>query len=59
MGLSALRLVRKEDDKYSNSGVIEELIEKGKWEVFKTLVMFQAYFVYQGLVDYLEKLVAG
>lgn len=59
MGLTALRLVHKEGDSYSNSEVIEELIAAGEWEVFKALVMFQAYIVYPGQIDYLESLVAG
>lgn len=59
MGLTALRLVNKEGDRYSNSAVIEELIGAGEWEVFKALVMFQAYIVYPGQVDYLESLIAG
>lgn len=59
MGLTSLRLVRKEGDRYSNSKVIEELIVKGDWEVFKALVMFQAYIVYPGQIDYLESLIAG
>jgi ubiquinone/menaquinone biosynthesis C-methylase UbiE len=52
-------LVHKNGDKYSNSHVIEELISKGEWEVFKALVMFQAYIVYPGQIDYLESLIAG
>ncbi len=59
MGLTALKLVNKEEDRYSNSQVIEELISAGEWEVFSALVMFQAYIVYPGQIDYLESLVAG
>lgn len=59
MGLAALRLVHKVGDRYSNSPVIEQLIAREEWEVFKSLVMFQAYIVYPGQVDYLESLIAG
>jgi len=59
MGLTSLRLVQQEGDRYSNARVIEELIAEGEWEVFKALVMFQAYIVYQGQIDYLESLIAG
>jgi len=59
MGLTSLRLVQKEGDRYANSRVIEELIAGGDWEVFKALVMFQAYIVYPGQIDYLESLIAG
>jgi SAM-dependent methyltransferase len=59
MGLAALRLVHKEGDQYANSPVIDRLIERGEWEVFKSLVMFQAYIVYPGQIDYFESLIAG
>ena len=59
MGLTALSLVIREGDRYSNAEVIEQLFRTGEWDVFRSLVLFQAYIVYPGQVDYLESLIAG
>lgn len=59
MGFRALKLVRTNAEKFSNIRVIEGLFEAQEWEVFKSLVLFQAYIVYPGQVDYLESLIAG
>jgi len=59
MGLTALKLVTRDGERYSNAPVIEGLFDAGEWEMFRSLVLFQAYIVYPGQVDYLESLVAG
>lgn len=59
LGLSSLKLVVKNGDKFSNASEIQKLFDNQEWEVFKALVLFQAYIVYPGQVDYFESLVAG
>lgn len=55
-GLTSLRLISKNKDKYQNSRLIETLFKEGEWKLFESMVMIQAYIMYPGQEYYLESL---
>lgn len=56
LGLTALKLIQKVDDKYRNSLVIQMLFLENTWQEFYDVVLFEAKIVYRGSIDYVESL---
>ncbi|MFB2879601.1 methyltransferase [Floridanema aerugineum] len=56
LGLTALKLIQKVDDKYRNSLVIQMLFLENTWKEFYDVVLFEAKIVYRGSIDYVESL---
>jgi L-tyrosine C(3)-methyltransferase len=56
LGLTALKLIVKNGDRYRNSLVVEMLFTEGKWEIFHHTVLFEARIVYGGQEDFVESL---
>jgi len=56
LGLTALKLIQKVDDKYRNSLVIQMLFLENTWKEFYDVVRFEAKIVYLGSIDYVESL---
>ena len=56
LGLTALKLIQKVDDKYRNSLVIQMLFLENTWKEFYDVVLFEARIVYPGSLDYVESL---
>jgi len=55
-GLTALGLIRKYDEVYSNSVLIDDICRAGKLDFVKKVARFQALIVYPGQLDFLESL---
>lgn len=55
-GLISLKLLQKQKDRYRNNIVIEKLFLKNEWQMFKSLVLIQAYIMYPGQIDYVDSL---
>lgn len=56
LGLTALKLIQKIEDKYRNSLVIQMLFLENTWKEFYDVVLFEAHIVYPGSLDYVESL---
>lgn len=56
LGLTALKLIQKVDDKYRNSLVIQTLFLEDTWKEFHDVVRFEAEIAYRGLIDFVESL---
>jgi ubiquinone/menaquinone biosynthesis C-methylase UbiE len=56
LGTTALRLTKQEENLYCNSSIISDLMIKETWEIFRDIVAFEQYIVYQGQVDFAESL---
>jgi hypothetical protein len=56
LGTTALQLTSKERGCYANAPVISEVFRRGDWQIFKDVVAFEQYIVYEGQVDYCESL---
>jgi L-tyrosine C(3)-methyltransferase len=56
MGVTALRLVQRTGDTYSNSKLISQFISGKQWDTFQAAVGFEAYVNYPGLADFTESL---
>ncbi|MBI1240532.1 methyltransferase [Umezakia ovalisporum] len=56
LGLTALKLIQKVDNKYRNSLVIQMLFLEKSWQQFYDVVLFEAKIVYRGSLDYVESL---
>jgi len=56
LGLTALKLIQKVDNKYRNSLVIQMLFLEGIWQEFYDTVLFEARIVYPGSMDFVESL---
>ena len=56
LGLTALKLIQKVDNKYRNSLVIQMLFLENSWKEFYDVVLFEAKIVYRGSLDYVESL---
>ncbi len=54
LGVSALRLVDRQADKYYNNQTISRLFTEGRWDVVTALIGFEAYINYPGLADFPE-----
>jgi len=59
VGLTALGIVRKEEDRYFNAALTEQLLVKGKPGYFAPILGWQAHIVYPGLVDFVDSLRKG
>lgn len=59
LGMTALRLVEKSDDKYYNNPTISRLYAEGRWDVVTAVIGFEAYVNYPGLIDFTESLRAN
>lgn len=59
LGTTALHLTKQEENRYFNSDVISDLMDRGYWEIFKDIVAFEQYIVYKGQVDFAESLKAN
>lgn len=55
-GLTALGLINKQGEKYSNAVIIEEFFKRNEWELLKSMVLIQAHIMYIGQTDFLESL---
>ena len=56
LGLTALKLIQKDGDKYRNSLVIQMLFVENIWQEFYDTVLFEARIVYPGSFDFVESL---
>lgn len=56
LGLTALKLIQKVEDKYRNSFVIQMLFLENTWQKFHDIVRFEAQIVYRGSSDFVESL---
>lgn len=56
LGTTALRLTKQEENRYFNSSIISDLMDKGYWEIIKDIVSFEQNIVYKGQVDFAESL---
>lgn len=56
LGLTALELIEKRNDKYFNSGIIEDFFNNGFWKIFYDVVVFENKIVYLGQYDFVESL---
>jgi hypothetical protein len=59
LGMTALRLVDPNDDKYRNNPTISRLFAEGRWDVVTAAIGFEAYINYPGLADFTESLRAN
>jgi hypothetical protein len=59
VGLTALGLIRKQGDRYSNAPVAEQMLVKGKPGYAAAILGWQAHIVYPGLMDFVESLKQG
>jgi SAM-dependent methyltransferase len=59
VGLTALGIISKEDGRYHNATLTEQILVKGKPGYFGPILGWQAHIVYPGLVDFLESLKQG
>jgi L-tyrosine C(3)-methyltransferase len=55
-GLSAVKLVIREDDVFYNSDTISLVFKRGEWELLRAMIRFQAKIVYLGLTDFVKSL---
>jgi len=55
-GLSALKLITKNNGNYHNSEVIEKLFEQDEWEMFKKWTELEAAVMYVGQQDFVQSL---
>ncbi|HDZ77802.1 MAG TPA: methyltransferase [Gammaproteobacteria bacterium] len=58
-GLTALKLIIKDDDSYTNSGLVEQLISPDSPENMADVLGWQRYIVYPGEVDFVASLQQG
>ena len=59
VGLTALKLIRKEGNSYSNSGLTEQMLVPEKPGSAAPILGWQARIVYPGLANFVESLKAG
>lgn len=59
VGLTALGLLKKEDSRYFNASLTEEILVKDKPGYLAPILGWQAHIVYPGLVDFVESLKQG
>lgn len=59
IGLTALGILKKEQEKYFNADLTEKMMVKGKPGYFAPILGWQAHIVYPGLVDFVESLKQG
>jgi ubiquinone/menaquinone biosynthesis C-methylase UbiE len=55
-GLTSLRLLRKEAEAFTNDEFINSVFVGGDWELFTSMVEFQAHIVYEAQADFVESL---
>ena len=55
-GLTALRVLKKEGQKYTNATIIEQMLVSDKPDSFAPVLGWQRYIVYEGLLDFVESL---
>lgn len=55
-GLTALGLIKKNDDNYENATLTEKMLVDGKEGSAAPILGWQRYIVYEGLIDFVESL---
>lgn len=55
-GLTALRVIKKNNEKYTNAILIEQMLVSEKPNSFAPVLGWQRYIVYEGLIDFVESL---
>lgn len=58
-GLTALRLVTRDEDAYSNCLLIEGWIQDENWEIMASIIRFESKITYLGQSDFVESLRTG
>lgn len=58
-GLSALKLITKDNDLFTSAPVIESWFLKGEWRILKDVVGFESKITYLGQADFPESLRKG
>jgi ubiquinone/menaquinone biosynthesis C-methylase UbiE len=58
-GLSALRLIIKDSDKYRNGDVIRGFFERDEWKMLYDTVLFEGKIVYPGQTDFVDSLASN
>lgn len=56
LGVTSLKLLEKNADKYRNSEVINKLFADDIWQIFKDVVGFEQHVVYLGQADFVDSL---
>ncbi|CAD6881054.1 hypothetical protein [Methylomonas albis] len=55
-GLTALRIIKKQGNQYSNSSIAEQKLVSDSSDSFALVMGWQRYIVYEGLLDFVESL---
>ncbi len=55
-GLTALRIIRKQGEHYSNANLTEQMLVSNKPNSAAPILGWQRYIVYEGLIDFVESL---
>lgn len=56
VGLTALGILKKDQERYFNAELTEKMLVKGSPDYFAPILGWQAHIVYPGLVDFVESL---
>jgi ubiquinone/menaquinone biosynthesis C-methylase UbiE len=56
LGTTSLKLTVASDGRYRNAAVLEKLISEGEWDIFASVVGFEAHIVYEAQADFVESL---
>ncbi len=59
IGLTALGIIKKQDDCYYNADLTEKMLVKGKPDYFAPILGWQAHIVYPGMMDFVDSLKQG
>ncbi|GLZ27875.1 methyltransferase [Lentzea sp. NBRC 105346] len=56
LGTTSLKLTTVEDRRYRNASVLDQLMEDDQWDIFTSVVAFEAHIVYEAQADFVESL---